>query len=278
MENSGISASALVVIDKTAFGYSTWDIPRGPITIENSKSKIKNLLDILLNDAEETKCFAIYYSPTKNQIEHGNYCATALLRYNYPSTTRIIDLRVTEAEILAQMKSKGRYNIHIAEKHGVKVIKSDDIDAFYKLVRETAERDKFKCLPKKNYEMFLKNLEGSFLLLALDQNKKPIGGLLGVTWNKTGIYYYGASSYNSRALMAPYLLQWEAMKRCKNHGCISYDLFGISPNGSPDNHPWKGVTEFKEKFGGEVLEYPEEKTVVLKPMIKKIIDLKRRWF
>jgi len=79
-----------------------------------------------------------------------------------------------------------------------------------------------------------------------------------------GIYYYGASDNHYRKVMAPYLLQWEAIKESKKRGCKYYDFLGIAPEGAV-NHPWAGVTQFKGKFGGEVVDYPKAKDLVLKP-------------
>ncbi|MBU2259200.1 peptidoglycan bridge formation glycyltransferase FemA/FemB family protein, partial [Patescibacteria group bacterium] len=217
-------------------------------------------------------------------------------RYQQPEATRIINLQQSEGEILNQMKPKGRYNIRIAEKHGVIVEESDDIDAFYELIKETTKRDRFKGHSKKHYQKFLTELEDSFLLLAhLPQNKKPIAGLLGVIWGETGLYYYGASNASHRAVMAPYALQWKSMRLSKTKGCSSYDLFGITPptiqslnkaplsqwergwgRGYKKNHPWKGVSAFKEKFGGEVVMYPEEKVVVLQPFVHSLLKVKRK--
>ena len=108
------------------------------------------------------------------------------------------------------------------------------------------------------------------------QREKPIAGLIGVIWEKTGIYYYGASSYEHRALMAPYLLQWEAMKYCKAQGCTQYDLLGIAPPDAGTDHPWQGISGFKEKFGGKVVMYPPEQMMVLRPVMQKLLTLKRK--
>jgi lipid II:glycine glycyltransferase (peptidoglycan interpeptide bridge formation enzyme) len=89
--------------------------------------------------------------------------------------------------------------------------------------------------------------------------------------------------------MAPYLLQWEAMKRCKAAGCNRYDLLGIEPpkENSKSQTPntktlfgsstsWQGITEFKRKFGGLVITFPQEQMIVLRPLIKRGLDLKRK--
>ncbi|MBU0458601.1 peptidoglycan bridge formation glycyltransferase FemA/FemB family protein [Patescibacteria group bacterium] len=353
IENSDIESSAFVIIDKTAFGFSTFDIRLS--TLDTRQSTINTqLIDRIVSDAKKERTMSIYLR-APNIIETSNQQLATSKRIQYPEATRIINLQQTEEEILSQMKQKGRYNIKVAQKNGVEVHESKDVDAFYELVQSTSKRDKFTSLPKNHYRKFLNDLDGSFMFLAYstgsaaevhepplrnhrrndqqrnDQNnaasrykhnqncsknkiysgeaislrrhcenisssvdnsivaepyKKPIAGLMGVIWNGTGIYYYGASSYEYRALMAPYALQWGAIKYCKTQGCSKYDLFGIAPlshrergvGGRGKDHPWSGVSSFKEKFGGDVIEYPEEKMIVMKPVVNWLIGMKRRMF
>ncbi len=276
----GITASAMVMIDKTSFGLSTWDIARGPLgPMKNEELKMKNeLLETIIHDAKKNKAISVFLSPSQ-PILHSSFFTLHSRRHIHCTATRIVDLTMSEEEILKQMKPKGRYNIGVAEKHGVTVAQSDDIDVFYALVKETTARDGFTGLSRDRYKAFLTSLPGSFLLLASvteDGRKKPVAGLLGVIWNGTGIYYYGASSYEDRALMAPYALQWDAMKLCKGAGCSRYDLLGVAPADAPAHHPWQGITSFKEKFGGTYMEYPPEQEIVLRPITKKALSFKRK--
>jgi lipid II:glycine glycyltransferase (peptidoglycan interpeptide bridge formation enzyme) len=187
----------------------------------------------------------------------------------------MLDLTLSDEQLLAQMHPKGRYNINVARKNGVIVEQSTDIDAYYALAKKTGSRDGFTIPQKKHLDDFITALPGSFLLLA-KYNGKSIAGLIGVTWNHTGIYYYGASDYEHRAVMAPYLLQWESMQFCKKAGCTRYDLLGIAPVGSNPDHEWAGISSFKEKFGGTVISYPPEQEITLKPMMKMLLSLKRK--
>ncbi len=277
-EGGEIIASALVMIDRTTFGLSTWDIPRGPI-FKNEELRIKNeelFLNGIIKDAKKDKCLSIYLSPSF-PIPNSKFSIKNSNRHIHCEATRTIDLTLSEEDILKQMKPKGRYNIRVAEKHGITVKESDDIDSFYNLVKETSGRDKFTALPKEKYQSFLEHLPGTFLLLAYEPEKnEPIAGLLGVIWNKVGIYYYGASSYAHRASMAPYALQWKAMQICRQAECTKYDLLGIAPPDAPANHPWSGITNFKEKFGGALVTYPAEKEIVLRPIVNKLLNLKRK--
>ena len=264
----GIRASALVMIDRTTGGYSTWDIPRGPL------GDGTELLERIIDDAKKDKCLALYFSPIKPIVG----CRLSVVgspRHIHCEATRIIDLTKSEEDILSQMKQKGRYNIKVAKKSGVTVKESTDIDAFYDLVQHTGKRDGFVSLSKKKYQAFLDHLPGSFLLLAYDKQTEPIAGVLSVIWGKRLIYYYGASNHAQRAKMAPYLLQWESMCIGKAKGCTEYDLLGIAPENANPDHPWTGISSFKEKFGGEVVTYPKEKMIVLKPMMYHLLRMKR---
>lgn len=262
-------ASALVVIDRTAFRLTVWDIPRGPL------SKSEALIKKILEGAKADNALSVYFSPVESLKISG---ALTSSRHEQPQATRILDLTVPESDILAQMHEKGRYNIKVAQKHGILVEKSTDLNAWMKLVEETSTRDGFTHVSRNKYEAFMKSLPGSFLLIAKNKNGEAIAGLMGVTWNGQGIYYYGASSYQHRALMAPYLVQWEAIRRCKALKCSTYDLLGIAPPNSPEDHPWQGISSFKAKFGGNVVLYPPEQEVTLKPVVKGLLGLKRRLF
>jgi len=65
-------SSALVVIDKTIGGYSTWEITRGPLAqIDNGQLIIDNGQWKMITDAKKDKCFALYLSPQNNIPDSG---------------------------------------------------------------------------------------------------------------------------------------------------------------------------------------------------------------
>ncbi len=266
LENDEIVASALVVIDRTSFGLSAWDIPRGPI------GDGAPLLGTIVGDAKKDACLALTYSPLEPIMIAGS---TVSGRHEQPEATRIVDISKDDESILAQMHQKGRYNIKVAQKNGVSVRQSQEIQAYYDLMKQTGERDRFGIKPLSHYKAFLERLPGTFLLLAY-KDETPIAGLLGCIYGNAGIYYYGASSHEYRAFMAPYLLQWEAIHYCKKQGCTSYDLLGVAPEGSSEGHPWAGISGFKEKFGGAFVTYPPERQIILKSFILKLLQFKRK--
>lgn len=275
-ENGQISAAGLVIISTTAGGLSTWELPRGPIWLRNEACI--NLIAAITADAKKNGCIQIFLSPLQElpRIDSLHYKASK--RLVFPEATFTIDLTNSDEELLANMKPKGRYNIKVAQKNEVKIYASHDAQTFANLHSSTSDRNAFKTPQTATYEHFLRCLPNSFLLLAsIPEHSEPIAGLIGNIHKHTGTYYYGASNHTYRNAMAPYALQWAAMQHCKAHGCTTYDLFGIAPANQPQ-HAWAGVTNFKEKFGGQYTEHPQEQTIVLLPFVQAALRLKRRLF
>jgi len=172
-----------------------------------------------------------------------------------PPDTVFINLEASCEEILAQMKSKWRYNISLAEKKGVEVNSSGTLEAFYNLLKETAQRDGI-LIHGFDYYKNLFDLCGKDIRLYMASHEADtLAGIVVLFRGKEATYLYGASSNNKRNLMAPYALQWKAMMDAKEMGCKNYDLFGIPPNEDP-NHPMAGLYRFKTGFGGQIIHRP----------------------
>jgi lipid II:glycine glycyltransferase (peptidoglycan interpeptide bridge formation enzyme) len=172
--------------------------------------------------------------------------------------TAIIDLTKTEDEILAKMKQKGRYNIRLAEKKWIEVKEVDkskeNVKIFYDLMKETTSRDGFSWNTLDYYFEFLNNLKNSKLLFASFE-WKIISAWIFVYTEDVAIYYYGASTSNEkfRNLMAPYLLQWNAILIWKKLWCKIYDFLGVAtPWDKNSKLAW--VTDFKMKFTQDIRE------------------------
>lgn len=194
-----------------------------------------------------------------------------------PRSTILVDLEADEAELLARMKQKTRYNIRLAEKKGVVVRESNDIQGFYRLIQTTGTRDGFAVhnisYYQKAFEIF--SPAGACVLLGAFHEGKPLAYLMLFLSGERSWYFYGASDDASRNLMPTYLLQWEAMRWSKAHGATFYDLWGI-PDASVEELEeqftkrsdglW-GVYRFKRGFGGEVVRSVPAYVRVYKPLL-----------
>jgi len=184
-----------------------------------------------------------------------------------PPDTVIVPLDASPEEILRRMKSKTRYNVRLAAKKGVSVtvVAGTELLAalpeWYRLYRETAERDRITIHPEGYYRhvvesaaaMRSEGLPAPDLSLYVARHEGDLlGGIIVSSWSGTSTYLYGASSNTKRNLMANYLLQWEAMQGAIGRGDVAYDLFGIPERDDPD-HPMHGLYRFKTGFGGEIV-------------------------
>jgi len=167
--------------------------------------------------------------------------------------TAIINLKKSEDEILANMKPKWRYNIKLATKKWV-IVKSvektdENIQIFTDLITQTAKRDNFMTNPDfKYYKSFLENLSFSKIIFAYFE-WKVISAWIFTYEKDVAIYYYWASTSDKkyRNLMAPYLVQWEAIKIAKEKNFKIYDFLWITtPWTENDSLSW--VTNFKLKL------------------------------
>jgi len=198
--------------------------------------------------------------------------------------TSIIDLTRSEEEIFAGFKSKTRYNIRLAEKHGIKIKEDNSDQAFEKyldLLFETTKRQGFYA-HNKNYHrqqwQILKPAGISHLLTA-SYRGKVLSVFLLFSFNDTLYYPYGASTREHRELMAPTLLMWESIKFGKRLGCTQFDLWGDTQPNPPSNHPYYGFHRFKEGFSPKLIEFVGSWDLVIKPFFYQIYNLvdKIRW-
>jgi lipid II:glycine glycyltransferase (peptidoglycan interpeptide bridge formation enzyme) len=175
-----------------------------------------------------------------------------------PPDTVIVSLKESEDEILARMKPKTRYNIRLAGKKGVTVREGgfQELEKWYAIYTETAERDGITIHSLDYYRAVLteglKHRNPSVRLLLAESEGEIVAGNIVVLHGKQATYLYGASRSVKRNYMPTYLLQWEAMRLAREHGCERYDLFGVPPE-ADEKHPMYGLYRFKTGFGGVIV-------------------------
>ncbi len=195
--------------------------------------------------------------------------------------TAIIDLEKSEEEILANMKPKWRYNIKLAAKKWVEVKSvektQENIKVFYSLMFQTTSRDKFNGNKIEYYIDFLNKLDNSQLLVAYAECQTPIAAGIFIFAAEVSIYYYWASTSDKkyRNLMAPYLLQWEAIQVAKKSGSQIYDFLWVASPGEK-NSPLSWVTDFKKKLTKDVREVSTSYIWINKRFIYTMLDLLRK--
>jgi len=169
-----------------------------------------------------------------------------------PSETLLIDLRPSEAGILAAMKPKGRYNLRLSWRYGVKTEFTTDSQAiprFYNLFWETVKRQQFFGEP---YGFFINLCQTLFSADIAEigfasWRGETLAAILVVYWGDRATYLYGGRSFEHPEVMAPYALHWAAMQRAKKRGCSVYDFYGFTRD---RYHGYAKFSQFKSQFGG----------------------------
>jgi len=245
-------------------------VPRGPLVDWDDGHAVAATLDALRAAARRHRAWALWLEPElldtpEARAQLRAYGLRAVTRTIQPPRTIIVDIAPTEDVILAQMRSKTRYNIRLAERKGVTVRQGtvDDTAAFYALMRETGSRDKFgihsEAYYRRVFELFLPT--GHAALLLAEVEGELVAALVVFGLGAKAWYLYGASSDRHRERMPAYALQWAAIRWAKARGCTVYDLWGIpdfdeetleAQFAERSDNLW-GVYRFKRGFGGKVV-------------------------
>ncbi len=262
-------ARILLVKRRLPFGRSYWYCPKGPT---DPKSVEMLVGSALLDGADFIRAEPTMALPVSSVVKKTNAVQ--------PSQSWILDVAKTEAELLAAMHEKTRYNIRLSERKGVHAyeVSGKDPNAytiFADLLAETAKRDGFHGHDASYYGAMVETLSGD---PATDGKRKPVAKLffgehdgrvlaanLMVFFGDTAIYLHGASASVRREVMAPHLLHWTCIRKVKEYGFAAYDFWGVEPEGAT-GHRWAGISRFKRGFGGAYAAYPGTFDLVRNPL------------
>lgn len=257
-EEDKIIGTCLLVENKLFFGRSYLYAPKGPIFDKTLTAvQEKQAAQLLFSKIRDLTVATKQYQEIFLRLEYKNILDIEDLVKSkdiQPKETWFTDLKKPLAEILQNSHPKTRYNISLAKKKGLEIRFSQDkkdIDIFIDLLSKTAERQKIGVHPDKYFKLWAEKLFGNnFSELAIASiNNKPVAANLLLRFADIVTYVHGASDYSQRALMAPYLLHWESIKKYQSQELASYDWWGIAPqdNSKPS---WQGISRFKMGFAG----------------------------
>ena len=197
-----------------------------------------------------------------------------------PPDTVLLSLDKDEDSLLAEMRSKWRYNIRLASKKGVQVSSctadspdfEQNFNRFYELFEQTSKRDGVSFHNRDYYIDLLRRSArdhqedpgAPLVQLYLARHEEDyLAGIITLFCAREAVYLYGASGNIKRNLMPAYLLQWTAIQDAKKYGCPVYDFYGMPPT-DDENHPMHGLYLFKTGFGGTIIHRPGSFDVPLK--------------
>lgn len=213
----------------------------------------------------------------KDYVENGYRISK--LRYAHSSTIRI-DLTRTEEQIMKSFSENARRNIKKAQKELVvnnKALTNGNIDQvsrlFYSLYKSLGKTKKFYVPSYKETSAKMKAFQKtSTVLFAYPKNSNkdfPAAALWVGNCRNTAVYFHPGNTKMGYKLNANYLLVWEAMRLAKRQKMQFFDFESIfDPRYPKENIRWKGYTDFKKKFGGQVILFPPSWIKFYSPVFK----------
>ncbi len=256
-------------------GVSIGYIPRGPVVAGNDTEVWPELWTKIDQVARRRRALTVILEPDLElpQELRGRPRLDSGPPPIQPSRTVKIEL-ADDNSILKQMHQKTRYNVRLAQRRGVTTsvaaLSDTSIADFYRLMEDTSSRNDFSIHSESYYREFLRLFGPDAALIFAEVEAHPVVGIVVATFGTEAIYMYGASSTKDRAHGAGFLIQFEAMRWSREHGCRHYDLWGI-PRTDPETthvdggdriagtkgNDWRGLYEFKTRFGGSIVNYSE---------------------
>ncbi len=265
-----------------AIGY----FPKGP-------APTNEMIDKLTTIGRQKKAIFIQLEPNViSRLQPTTHNPQPLLPSHHPLFTKhtfVLDLTKSEDELLKAMSQKTRYNIKVAQKHGVEIKQDDSSQAFadyLRLSEETTRRQRFYAHNRLYHERMWQHMRraGIAHVFTAAHQGKTLAAWIVFVWKDTVYYPYGASSRHLREVMAPNLLLWEIARWAKTKGFKYFDLWGalapLPDGGVNTNDPWYGFHRFKEGYRPKLVELVGSFDLVINPFLYQCYKLtdRIRWF
>jgi lipid II:glycine glycyltransferase (peptidoglycan interpeptide bridge formation enzyme) len=221
--------------------------PRGPVVAPDDADALRALAHGLRSHARRQHAVFCKVDPAW-QASIKNALASAGFRMSREAVqvtqTYTIDLRQSEAEILAGMRSKTRQYIRKAEREEITLLRDttgEHVAACYTIYQETSRRAGFGLHEKAYYDHLYQRYpaERQYLYVA-QRHGTPLSFLWMVCAGRHAVEFYGGVADAGQEFKSNYLLKWHAIQQMKAAGYEIYDLNG---------RVTEGIAQFKEGFG-----------------------------
>ena len=278
-ENGDIVALVAAQERRLPLGRAFWYVPHGPVLDFADARAADWLRAVTIGLREVGRPAHVIAAKLEPRIE-ADSAAIGLFARLRPDPrpvqvgqTRLVELTDDDA-LMATFDKDTRYAIRRSSREGVAVTVVTDaagttaIDALHGLVIETQRRAGFPRPPLERYRVAWQGLAaaGRASILEARRNEELLAsGMLVVEGDRS--FYLFAGSRREEAgepkHYASYLLQWEMMRRARELGSRTHDLWGIAPEGAGPEHPWYGVGLFKKGFDGRAVRWAGTWDVVI---------------
>jgi len=201
----------------------------------------------------------------QNQYEKYGYTKTPMR--NSATATLLLDLDKTEEQMIQSFSENARRNIKKALSNNITLKtyflndpeNEQKFEQFYKLLKNLSQMKKFYIPDFTEYQHKMRSFkERAAVILAYDDQNVPIAGLWVACTQNIMLYVHTGITTEGYNQLANYSLIWEALKLAKQFNVQILDFEGIFDERYPkEKKNWQGFSEFKKRFHGEEVYYPQ---------------------
>ncbi|UVJ40393.1 peptidoglycan bridge formation glycyltransferase FemA/FemB family protein [Arthrobacter sp. CJ23] len=190
-------------------------------------------------------------------------------------STALLDIAAPENEVLRSISSRARNAVRRAEREGCEVRQEEagvgSYRKLYALMENTVNAK--GAMPLRSFDYyssfwdgFCSRGQGHFFFVYEDG--KPSVGAFVINYGSKATYKDGGSTQDRKQYGDSHLVQWAAIRRMQELGCVAYDFCG-TPTAArikDKTHPLYGMGLFKTSFTKTVTDFVGCYDLVLGPV------------
>jgi lipid II:glycine glycyltransferase (peptidoglycan interpeptide bridge formation enzyme) len=175
-----------------------------------------------------------------------------------PRYTFVKNLTKNDDDLMAEMSATNRNLYRTAGKKGITFRTSTnpaDISIFLEMMHEVATKNDITIHADHYYQVMAEVLMPfkALILYIADLEGQPVASSIVLDDTTTRYYAHAASKASARKLHPGTPLVAHMIFDAKAAGKQAFDFYGIAPPDQP-NHRWAGFTQFKQSFGGQIVD------------------------
>jgi lipid II:glycine glycyltransferase (peptidoglycan interpeptide bridge formation enzyme) len=254
------------------------------VKVQRPKDLVKQDLEEIEQKALENKAALVKIEPDIEQdlriLEEEGYITN--VSPLCPPSTIFIDLKKSEGSLYEDLSGSCKYSIRRAQREGARVefFKNPSLevlDKFYKIHKSTGKQKNFYIQGfddiKRKIEVFGDQAILAMVSSSLEKDQDPVvtGANLYLGFRDGVWYMHGGTTEEGRKTKNGYELYWKSILYLKEVGYEWLDFEGVDDKRFPRfTSGWGGLSHFKEKFGGQRVEFPVPYVKFYKPLLKKL--------
>lgn len=270
----------LGIIKKTPVGKYLY-CPYGPVA--KDKKAFELAIDSITNYAKKEKLIFARIEPYDEKMSESLPKTAQKSKDLNPKETWILDLKGSEEELKLKLPERLLRYHRTADKKGITITKSHDPEDIKHLVDLQAKLASAKKINVFSLDYLKTEAAQPFATTYIVNYKDPerdktetIAAGLVFDDKDTRYNLQGAQSDTGRKLHATGILTIQLILDAKEKGLERFDFWGIAPDDAPDDHPWKGFTNFKKTFAGTEVRHAGTYDLVINPIKYKTYQITRK--